>query len=80
VPYLDERRKLEIDQNFRQPTTPGDLNYKITSIIKQYLGNSYNYGDLNAVVGALESCKLEFYRRMVTEYEELKIKENGDVY
>jgi hypothetical protein len=32
------------------------------------------------VVGALEACKLEFYRRVVTPYEENKMKENGDVY
>ena len=29
---------------------------------------------------ALEGAKLEFYRRIVAPYEELKIKENGEVY
>jgi len=32
------------------------------------------------VIGALEACKLEFYRRAVVPYEDKKIKENGDVY
>jgi hypothetical protein len=34
----------------------------------------------NDVIGALECCKLELYRRMVAPYENTKIKENGDVY
>jgi hypothetical protein len=31
-------------------------------------------------VGALEQAKDEFRRRVVHPYEDLKIKENGDVY
>jgi hypothetical protein len=31
-------------------------------------------------VGAIECCKLEFYRRVAVPYEERKIKTNGDVY
>jgi hypothetical protein len=31
-------------------------------------------------IGALECCKLEFYRRVAVPYEDRKIKSNGDVY
>jgi hypothetical protein len=31
-------------------------------------------------VGAIECCKLEFYRRVAAPYEDRKIKTNGDVY
>jgi hypothetical protein len=32
------------------------------------------------VVGVLECCKLELYRRLVSKYEDIKILLNGDVY
>lgn len=38
------------------------------------------YVELNEVVGALESAKLELYRRIVGPYEDKKSAENGDVY
>jgi hypothetical protein len=38
------------------------------------------YADYNAVIGALEACKLEFYRRVVSLYEDKKKEINGDVY
>jgi hypothetical protein len=31
------------------------------------------------IVGALRCCELEIYRRLAAPYEDLKIKENGDV-
>lgn len=58
----------------------GDLNYLLTQICKGYL-NKYgmvNYARFNDVVGALECCKLELYRRKIAPYENLKINENGD--
>lgn len=63
------------------PATAGELNYAITSLILDYTvahGNSYQI--YNEIVGALESCKLEFYARVVRPYEDEKIKENSDVY
>jgi hypothetical protein len=55
----------------------GDLNYIVTSIIKRlYAPRYFNY---NRAIGVLESIKAEFYRRAVAPYEDLKIKENGDV-
>jgi len=59
--------------------TAGELNYLFTWIIDRQLTNA-NYARMNEIVGALESCKLELYRRKISKYEDLKIKSNGDVY
>ena len=63
------------------PVTIGDLNYVLTKTCHVYLKKQMllNYQAYNDVIGALECCKQEMYRRMVAPYEEEKIKENGDV-
>jgi hypothetical protein len=62
-------------------TTAGDLNYMISVMAKAYIdAKGLRYEHLNAVVGALDSCKAEFQRRVVAPYEDVKIGENGDVY
>jgi hypothetical protein len=59
----------------------GELNYCITKVCQQYIDDhKLCYNILNEIVGALESCKLEFYRRAVAPYEGTKIAENGDTY
>lgn len=61
--------------------TSGELNYRITAVIKEYIDQQgKSYRNFNDVLGALEGAKLEFYRRVVAPYEDQKIKENGDVY
>lgn len=62
--------------------TTGQLNYQITEVIVKYLHNhpKITYGVMNDIIGALESAKLEFYRRVVAPYENTKCEENGDVY
>lgn len=63
------------------PITVGDLNFILTSACKAYLAKQLyvNYQAYNDVIGALECCKLEMYRRSVVPYEDEKIAENGDV-
>ena len=81
MPYIKIKRRLELDKG-AIPQTAGELNYMFTRISQRYIATTVriNYQAFNDVVGALESCKLEFYRRLVTEYEEKKIIENSDVY
>ena len=58
----------------------GDLNYCFSLLCKEFIkrkGKSYKY--FNACIGALESAKLELYRRHIAPYEDEKIKENGDI-
>jgi len=59
----------------------GEMNYLFTRIINEYLlSNGKSYQNINDCMGALEGAKLELYRRIAAPYEDLKMKENGDVY
>lgn len=58
----------------------GELNYVFTMIAENYLSDKgLSYQKINDCIGALESCKLELYRRVVAPYEDEKIGHNGDV-
>ena len=89
MPYItkDDKSKFSMSLTHLYETmqnhgvTPGEMNYLFTELSKYYLmtkGTSYTH--MNDVIGALEGCKLEFYRRVVSGYEDQKIEENGDVY
>lgn len=66
-------RNLDDDGNFA-----GNLNYVITRLLSA-LYPSPNYQRFNDMVGALECCKLELYRKKVAPYEDIKERENGPV-
>lgn len=55
----------------------GELNYVITRMLKE--AYPLRYFNLNRAMGVLECAKLEFYRRVVAPYEDVKIRESGDV-
>jgi len=78
MPYIrEEFRKIANTI----PIDAGELNYKLTNVILDYLsrnGNKYNV--MNEIVGVLEQVKDEFQRRIIHPYEDKKINENGDVY
>lgn len=59
----------------------GDLNYAITMILKAYMDTKdrESYATHNEIIGMLDCCKQEWYRRQVAPYEDKKIEENGDV-
>ena len=86
MPYISDLDKPRIDEELvdvlellnNSKYTIGDINYIFTKIL--LATNPIKYVDFNALVGVLECCKLEFYRRAVAAYEDEKIKENGDVY
>jgi hypothetical protein len=80
MPYINKHDRYDLKENLRDPMTAGELNFLITTIIKQYYENRPCYQRINDVVGALEGAKLEFYRRVAAPYEDTKIEENGDVY
>lgn len=87
MPYIkqSDRTKFEAYSytggDVNNPDTVGELNYCITSQVRNYLQkNGLSYQTINNIVGALEGAKLEFYRRIAVPYEDQKIKENGDVY
>lgn len=80
MPYIPGFGRDFYEPHCPEATTPGELNFQITCLIKKYLGDNLSYSLINDVVGALEGAKLEFYRRVVAPYEDDKILENGDIY
>jgi len=81
MPYInqDDREDLHYEQKI--PANAGELNYLLTTIIDDYfMEHGGRYAQVNDIIGALEGAKLEFYRRIVAPYEDVKLKENGEVY
>lgn len=79
MPYIKKSKRMPVIVN--GATGAGELNYEITMVINRYLTNmKESYQTYNDIIGALEGCKLEIYRRLIVPYEAEKIKENGDVY
>ncbi len=79
MPYITQEAKNEL-QGGRRPRTVGELNYCVTRLMVEYCHDLLSYNDINDVIGAVESAKMEFYRRMAVPYEEQKMEQNGDVY
>jgi hypothetical protein len=80
MPYIKQEQRNRID-NDKLPLNAGELNYTITALLIEYIQlKGLNYQAINDIVGALEGAKLEFYRRVAAPYENVKVKENGDVY
>ncbi len=61
----------------------GMLNYVISKICKDLCdpewGGERRYARMNMIIGALESAKTEFNRRVVAPYEDEKISSEGDI-
>jgi ribosomal protein S3AE len=87
LPYIksETRKKYEkiiqelvsILKSLPPEEVDGDLNYVVTKLLKEVYPLRYYH--INKAVGVLECIKLEFYRRVAAPYEDLKIKESGDV-
>lgn len=79
MPYIqqEDRDKILSGEKY---TTPGELNFCFTGVALEYLGDNPNYQKFNDVIGAIECCKMELYRRKIALYEDEKIQTNGDVY
>lgn len=79
MPYIKQEDRKELMT--RYANTAGELNYLITTLARDFLQmKGYRYEHINAIVGAMECAKLEFYARKARPLEDTKIKENGDVY
>lgn len=92
MPYINEDYRNQLDKEIedfikkvnaihaKEPkqTRDGLLNYSFTRIINGVYPNA-RYHDMNELIGMLECCKLEYYRKYIGPYEVLKEKENGPV-
>lgn len=87
MPYIkfEDRQKFNdiltvLKNKLPEIQTEGQLNYLITKICHIYIDQKgLRYKNLNAILGALEGVKLELYRRIISDYEDDKIVQNGDV-
>ena len=81
MPYIRQAARYEIETKYKIPENAGELNFELTMCIRRYLEeHGKSYAIMNDIIGALECCKLEFARRVINDYENLKITENGDCY
>jgi hypothetical protein len=91
MPYIaaDDRPQYEevivnLASAVREATTDhtkraGHLNYIITRILLETYGRELRYWEHNEIIGMLECCKQEFYRRQTGPYEDACISKSGDV-
>ncbi|MFH1947336.1 MAG: hypothetical protein ABIJ23_04235 [Candidatus Magasanikbacteria bacterium] len=86
MPYIIQADRDRLDPKIKEladtinmESRAGELNYTITKLLLALKGAG-KYKDYNELMGALESAKLEFYRREIAPYEDVKVEENGDVY
>ena len=81
MPYIKPEAREILSSGLVVPRSGGELNYLITTLLTDYLlAKGVSYQTINDCLGALSGATLEFYRRVAAPYEDLKIKENGDVY
>mgnify|MGYP007013800906 CR=1 FL=1 len=86
MPYIPKEERKRYDDLINELVSrlpsditqiDGHLNYIITRILKMvYKPRYFNY---NRAIGLLECVKQEFYRVVVSPYEERKRREAGDV-
>lgn len=84
MPYINQR-----DRDFFEPSLdeivdsiqdPGDVCFCIYYILQKVCKkDSTRFKTISSLIGEVECAKMEFYRRIVAPYEDIKINENGDV-
>ena len=86
MPYISQearsRIKPHIEEFWKECSIieEGEMNYIITQLLEHYREGKGKYSFFNKIIGLLECIKLEYYRRVVAEYEDTKRQDNGDVY
>lgn len=81
MPYIKKDRRAALNAMSDMPQNSGELNYLITRLVIRYVKlRPMNYQTLSEALSALEAAKLEYYRRVLIPYEDLKKEENGDVF
>jgi hypothetical protein len=84
VPYILKERRTPIEPHLNEASKNvsdvGDLTYSFYVLCVNYVRiHGLRFGTCCGIMGALLCCALEFYRRIVADYEGKKIQENGDV-
>ena len=81
MPYIKQERRASLAKAIEilgsNLKFDGDLNYVLFALCKRYVEPSYN--NYKNFIGELSECSAEIRRRLLAPYEDMKIKENGDV-
>ena len=87
MPYIKQEQRPSIDElikpliehvkSLQMEDQDGSLNYAFTKIIKNIYPQKYFH--FNRALGMLTAVTQELYRKIIGPYEDIKIKENGDV-
>jgi len=92
MPYITQVQRNVVDDKVQslinsmksidgfEDNKAGVLNYITTCLCAGAIGSSPRYSKINEMIGMLECCKLELYRRVAGPYEDIKTSQNGDVY
>lgn len=82
MPYIDKNKRIIMDQivdlmHNLHIQADGDLNYILYKYCLKHIKPSYN--NYKNYCGELNECVHEIRRRILSGYEDEKIKINGDV-
>ncbi len=93
MPYIKQENRdrilVDVDSEFYSEKlidygdihSAGELQYAMAVMFKSYIKRKgLNYQNCNDIMGALAGAQMEFYRRVVSVYEDGAIERNGDVY
>lgn len=94
MPYIKEKDRIDLDSCINEMIkclgegknlndsdfllTAGKINYCFSRIVAGIMGST-SYAKIAIITGVLENVKQEFYRRVASPYEDLKIVQNGDI-
>jgi len=94
MPYIKDEARIFLDgciENMTQCLTEGneltdeeflsilgEINYTFSRIVTGSMGK-VSYSKIAMITGVLENIKQEFYRRIASPYEDIKILQNGDI-
>lgn len=82
MPYIKQEKRDALDRIVSDMwaadiKADGDLNYLLFAYCKRCINPSYN--NYKNFIGELNECVTEIRRRLLANYENSKIIENGDV-
>ncbi len=93
MPYINKEERSKLDQDIENLISTiltldncpdefqnhlGRINYCFSRILCGVMG-SVNYAKIAMATGVIENIKQEFYRRLASRYEDMKITDNGDI-
>lgn len=81
MPYLSPEDKGKFEVYGNKSTKGAELNFQISTLLNCFIVmKGLSYASINEAMGALECAKLEFYRKVAADYEDMKEINNGTVW